>query len=311
MKRMNYLAIVLAIAMTMPAADVAAQYTGYRGGSTTTQGNPGGRRPDATPQSSPNRPNRPNQPNRPGNDRPSQPSRPNRPGNDRPEPPNRPSRPGNDRPQQPPRPNRPQQPPRPGNPGYDRPSSRPGNPGSVSRPGQYGFRPTPPPSRPYRPVFEPYRRPVPPPAYRPRPTAPLLSAIFGLPFGVDINISLGSLRRSGYHIDGYSNDEVYLRNVYDMNYSWDDGVVIYNSRGGMQSVRLYQSTYGYDPSRYNNLYSMICSQYGLPALQDYSGSEKTVTWYDRDGSHYVSLSYNYMTSNGGYPRYYTILSYGY
>lgn len=303
MKRMNFLAIALAIAMSMPAADVAAQQRGYRGGSTTTQGNPGGRRPDATPQSSPDRHSRP------GSDRPNQPNRPNKPNQpSRPEQPSRPNRPS-----QPSRPTRPEQPPRPsrpGNPGYDH-GARPGNPGSVQRPGNHGFRPVPPPARPYRPVYEPCRRPVPPPAYRPRPTAPLLSTIFGIPFGVNINISLNTLTRSGYYIDGYSNNEVYLRNVYDMNYSWDDGVVNYDSRGGMQSVRLYQSTYGYDPSRYNNLYSMLCSQYGLPALQNYTGNEKTATWYDRDGSHYVTLAYNYMTSNGGYARYYTILSYGY
>ena len=141
-------------------------------------------------------------------------------------------------------------------------------------------------------------------------TAPMLTAVFGLPFGISINISIDNLRRDGYYIDGYNNNEVYLRNVYEMNYSWDDGVVIYDSSGRMQSARLYQSTYGYDSSRFDNLYSQICSQYGLPATQKYRNGEKTVTWYDRNGSHYVSLAYNHMTSDGGYPRYYTILCYG-
>ena len=149
-----------------------------------------------------------------------------------------------------------------------------------------------------------------PPAFRPCPTAPMLTAVFGLPFGISINISIDNLRRDGYYIDGYNNNEVYLRNVYEMNYSWDDGVVIYDSSGRMQSARLYQSTYGYDSSRFDNLYSQICSQYGLPATQKYRNGEKTVTWYDRNGSHYVSLAYNHMTSDGGYPRYYTILCYG-
>lgn len=140
----------------------------------------------------------------------------------------------------------------------------------------------------------------------------MLTAVFGLPFGISINISIDNLRRDGYYIDGYNNNEVYLRNVYEMNYSWDDGVVIYDSSGRMQSARLYQSTYGYDSSRFDNLYSQICSQYGLPATQKYRNGEKTVTWYDRNGngSHYVSLAYNHMTSDGGYPRYYTILCYG-
>lgn len=138
----------------------------------------------------------------------------------------------------------------------------------------------------------------------------MLTAVFGLPFGISINISIDNLRRDGYYIDGYNNNEVYLRNVYEMNYSWDDGVIIYDSSGRMQSARLYQSTYGYDSSRFDNLYSQICSQYGLPATQKYRKGEKTVTWYDRNGSHYVSLAYNHMTSDGGYPRYYTILCYG-
>ena len=151
---------------------------------------------------------------------------------------------------------------------------------------------------------------MPPPAFRPSPTAPLLTTVFGLPFGININISIDNLRRDGYYIDGYSNNEVYLRNIYEMNYSWDDGVVIYDSRGCLQSARLYQSTYGYDSSRFDNLYLQICSQYGLPAMQKYSNGEKTITWYDRNGSHYVTLSYNRMTSGGGHPRYYTILYYG-
>lgn len=42
MKRMNYLAMVLALALSMPATYMVAQHTGYRGGTTT--GNPGGGR---------------------------------------------------------------------------------------------------------------------------------------------------------------------------------------------------------------------------------------------------------------------------
>ena len=280
MKRMNYLAMVLALALSMPATDMVAQHTGYRGGTTT--GNPGGgRRPDSNPQRQPgnNRHDRPDNKHhdRPGNDRHD------RPGNDRYD------RPGNDR--------------------YDRPnSSHHGHPGNPGNPGHYGHPGNP--GSTNRPIVRPAPRPVPPPAFRPCPTAPMLTAVFGLPFGISINISIDNLRRDGYYIDGYNNNEVYLRNVYEMNYSWDDGVVIYDSSGRMQSARLYQSTYGYDSSRFDNLYSQICSQYGLPATQKYRNGEKTVTWYDRNGSHYVSLAYNHMTSDGGYPRYYTILCYG-
>ncbi len=237
MKRMNYLAMVLALALSMPATDMVAQHTGYRGGTTT--GNPGGgRRPDSNPQRQPgnNRHDRPDNKHhdRPGNDRYD------RPGN------NRYDRPGNDRYD---RPNSSHHghPGNPGNPGH---YGHPGNPGSTNH--HHGFHPTPPPPRPYRPIVRPAPRPVPPPAFRPCPTAPMLTAVFGLPFGISINISIDNLRRDGYYIDGYNNNEVYLRNVYEMNYSWDDGVVIYDSSGRMQSARLYQSTYGYDSSRFDN-----------------------------------------------------------
>ena len=96
MKRMNYLAMVLALALSMPATDMVAQHTGYRGGTTT--GNPGGgRRPDSNPQRQPgnNRHDRPDNKHhdRPGNDRHDRPgnNRYDRPGNDRHD------RPGNDR----------------------------------------------------------------------------------------------------------------------------------------------------------------------------------------------------------------------
>ncbi len=306
------------MALSMPAFDASAQYTGYRGGSTTSSGNPGGRRPGDNSNNQSNRQNNSTRPSQPSNNnRPSQPSNNNRPSqpsnNNRPSQPsnnNRPSQPNNNRWD---RPNQQNHGYNPGyNPGYNRPNpnNRPGNPGAIQRPGNYGFRPTPPPSRPYRPVFSPYKCPVPPTSFRPYASAPILSTILGLAFGTSIDISINSLRNSGYYIDGYSNNEVYLRNVYEMNYSWDDGVVIYNG-SGMQSVRLYQSTYGYDITRYDNLYSTLCAQYGLPASTNYSNGNREVTWYDRNGSHYVSLAYDYMTSDGGYPRYYTILSYGY
>ena len=64
----------------------------------------------------------------------------------------------------------------------------------------------------------------------------LTLTVFGLPFGISINISIDNLRRDGYYIDGYNNNEVYLRNVYEMNYSWDDGVVIYDLGGRTQSA---------------------------------------------------------------------------
>ena len=187
-----------------------------------------------------------------------------------------------------------------------------GNPGGhhASRPGNPA-RPTPPPSRPYRPshCHHHHHRPVPPAHYHPCPTAPIISSIFGLPFGVSINVSLGTLRNGGYYIDGYGSDVVYLRNVSQMGFYWDDAVINYDNRG-LATITLYDSTYGYNTTRYNSLYNDICMQYGLPAYNTYGG-ETTAIWYDRYGNNYISLSYKYMSAFGGGYRYYTILSYGY
>ena len=187
-----------------------------------------------------------------------------------------------------------------------------GNPGGhhASRPGNPA-RPTPPPSRPYRPshCHHHHHRPVPPVHYHPCPTAPIISSIFGLPFGVSINVSLGTLRNGGYYIDGYGSDVVYLRNVSQMGFYWDDAVINYDNRG-LATITLYDSTYGYNTTRYNSLYNDICMQYGLPAYNTYGG-ETTAIWYDRYGNNYISLSYKYMSAFGGGYRYYTILSYGY
>ena len=186
-----------------------------------------------------------------------------------------------------------------------------GNPGGhhASRPGNPA-RPTPPPSRPYRPshCHHHHHRPVPPAHYHPCPTAPIISSIFGLPFGVSINVSLGTLRNGGYYIDGYGSDVVYLRNVSQMGFYWDDAVINYDNRG-LATITLYDSTYGYNTTRYNSLYNDICMQYGLPAYNTYGG-ETTAIWYDRYGNNYISLSYKYMSAFGGGYRY-TILSYGY
>ena len=143
----------------------------------------------------------------------------------------------------------------------------------------------------------------------PCPTAPIISSIFGLPFGVSINVSLGTLRNGGYYIDGYGSDVVYLRNVSQMGFYWDDAVINYDNRG-LATITLYDSTYGYNTTRYNSLYNDICMQYGLPAYNTYGG-ETTAIWYDRYGNNYISLSYKYMSAFGGGYRYYTILSYGY
>ena len=332
------MALITAAAMIVPSTEIyaATQYNGHRGGSSanSSQNTPGNRNSSSSNRPSNNRNNgnsgsnrNSSGSNRPSNDRNNGNSGSNRPNNDR----NHNNHGGGNHNNH-------------GNSGSNRPSNdrdhnnhgggnhnnhnnRPnndrnhnnhghghghGNPGGhhASRPGNPA-RPTPPPSRPYRPshCHHHHHRPVPPAHYHPCPTAPIISSIFGLPFGVNINVSLGTLRNGGYYIDGYGSDVVYLRNVSQMGFYWDDAVINYDNRG-LATITLYDSTYGYNTTRYNSLYNDICMQYGLPAYNTYGG-ETTAIWYDRYGNNYISLSYKYMSAFGGGYRYYTILSYGY
>ena len=295
------MALITAAAMIVPSTEIyaATQYNGHRGGSSanSSQNTPGNRNSSSSNRPSNNRNNGNSGSNRPSNDRNnnhnnhgnSGNSGSNRPSNDR----NHNNHGG-------------------GNHNNHGHGHGHGNPAGhhASRPGNPA-RPTPPPSRPYRPshCHHHHHRPVPPAHYHPCPTAPIISSIFGLPFGVSINVGLGTLRNGGYYIDGYGSDVVYLRNVSQMGFYWDDAVINYDNRG-LATITLYDSTYGYNTTRYNSLYNDICMQYGLPAYNTYGG-ETTAIWYDRYGNNYISLSYKYMSAFGGGYRYYTILSYGY
>ena len=320
------MALITAAAMIVPSTEIyaATQYNGHRGGSSanSSQNTPGNRNSSSSNRPSNNRNNgnsgsnrNSSSSNRPSNDRNHGNSGSNRPNNDRDHNNhgggnhnNHNNRPNNDRNHN----NHGG-----GNHGGGNHNNHGhghghGNPGGhhASRPGNPA-RPTPPPSRPYRPshCHHHHHRPVPPAHYHPCPTAPIISSIFGLPFGVNINVSLGTLRNGGYYIDGYGSDVVYLRNVSQMGFYWDDAVINYDNRG-LATITLYDSTYGYNTTRYNSLYNDICMQYGLPAYNTYGG-ETTAIWYDRYGNNYISLSYKYMSAFGGGYRYYTILSYGY
>lgn len=173
------------------------------------------------------------------------------------------------------------------------------------RPGQ-GPRPVvmQPPHRPYRPVMmRPHYRPVPPPAWRPANRVPVIRGILGLSFGITIGSSLDYLFNSGYTVDGYGNDIVYLRNVPALNYIWTDGALYYGP-GGLDASSFYYSTPIYDMSRYNNVYRGLVTSYGAPVTASQQGGIITSTWFGgNDG--YITLSFG---ANNG--RYLTTLTMG-
>lgn len=250
--------------------------------------------------------------NRPANNRPENRPGNNRPGNNRPD--NKPgNRPGNDRPNNHPGNNRPGHG-RPNNrPGHNRPghgwgnsAPRPGT-GSVSRP---GYRPTHivPPPRPGRPPMRPYCRPVPPPAWHPRPNCPVFAGFVGFTLGTAFSASLDYLYNNGYTVDGYGDNVVYLRNVTQLRMLWPDATLYYGPGGLVGSQFLYSTPYS-DRSRYNIVYSQLTRMYGMPVSNNNFPGGSSATWFGADGS-YIQLEYKPMVTSGGFTSHFTILQYG-
>ncbi|MEG2401691.1 MAG: hypothetical protein RSB34_02030 [Muribaculaceae bacterium] len=203
-------------------------------------------------------------------------------------------------------------------PGYDdddygyggdyHPNYRPSTPGHKRQYHQGYYLP--PPQRPYRPYCRPIPRPVPPPNYRPYYGASIIDNILGLTFGIAYATSLDYLYDNGYSVDGYDNNTVYLRNVHQMSYIWDDATLNYNSYGNLSSMQFVDSSGYRNTSRYDRLYRELCRKYGYPVTTQNTQNGFQGVWYGRGAQNYVSLEYDVNYINGQL-RYFTILSYGY
>ncbi len=193
---------------------------------------------------------------------------------------------------------------RPGNNKHNRPVSRPSvRPGANRPPVML------PPTRPGRPIYgNSWSRPTPPRNWRPAYRRSLVSDILGLTFGTAINVTLDYLYNNGYRVDGYGSQEVYLRGVRELNYYWDDATLYY-SGGGLARSQFFDSSVGYNLSRYNNVFSELCRRYGTPVSVNNYGNTRSATWFGYSGD-YIRLEYSMMDSYGGGYRYFTILTYG-
>lgn len=172
------------------------------------------------------------------------------------------------------------------------------------------WHPIAPPHRPYRPVPHYHYCPPYPVNYIPYYRAPIVNAVFGLNFGLSIRVSIDNLYDGGYHLDGYDNDKVYLRNVKYLGVNWDDAIVYYDRFDRLNNVSFYDSSNRYNMRRYNKLYKRLCREYGRPAVAHDYGNELEVSWWDRYGEHFVTLSFGSRNSFGGPSRYYTTLTIG-
>ena len=219
--------------------------------------------------------------------------RPDRPGNRQPDRP-RPNRPGNFRPGRP-QSGRPATPP-PARPGHVRPTP--------PQPPHNWSRPAPPPPHRYRVPRPIPRRPVaPPPGYRPYVHAPALRSILGITFGTVYASALTYLFNSGYTIDGYADNTIYLSDVTLLGSGWPLATLYCNNSGRLASAQFSYYT-GYSSlSRYNQIYNLLCGTYGSPLSLTADGIARQAMWYGGGGTGYITLEFYFY--NGSY---YTTLS---
>ncbi|MDE6859447.1 MAG: hypothetical protein K2J65_03425, partial [Duncaniella sp.] len=165
-----------------------------------------------------------------------------------------------------------------------------------------------PPARPYRPnMYRPHYRPTPPPRWRPARGIPAIRGILGITFGTGIGLSLDYLYNSGYTVDGYGNDVVYLRNVNELNYIWTDAALYYGANG-LDASRFYYATPYYDMTRYNAVYNNLVALYGAPVAVNSSG-QIGATWFGGNQG-YITLTFGAGNVAGGALRYITTLTFG-
>lgn len=162
-----------------------------------------------------------------------------------------------------------------------------------------------PPARPYRPKYRPIPHIAPPPHWRPNHNAPIINGILGLTFGTIYNATLDYLYSQNFTIDGYTDDIIYLRNVPQYNYNWDDVMLNYVS-GRLANAQFVYSSRHYDTNRYNSVYLTLRNTYGSPiSMRTITGGGYECMWYGGNSQGMVTLEF-YPESG----RYYTTLSFG-
>ena len=162
------------------------------------------------------------------------------------------------------------------------------------------------PARPNRIPSYKWIRPVRPGSLRPG-TVRFRNTILGITFGSALMNTLDRLYASNYSVDGYGNDAIYLRNVTEMNYRWTDATLFFTN-GRLERSQFYESSIGFNTSRYYGVMNNIRALYGEPASTSKNGKTRTATWFGAGGE-YISLEYRMLNSTGGY-RYFTILTIG-
>lgn len=146
--------------------------------------------------------------------------------------------------------------------------------------------------------------------YKTRTDIASIGDILGLAFYSTIKAGLDYLFEKDYYIDGYDDNTVYLRDVNQLDFDWDDVNLNY-SNGQLDNAQFIYSTSKNDETRYNAVYKELCRLYGDPVVLEYNAYTPSgyAAWYGLGDKNYVTLEYYKDYSNSGKKRYYTILSY--
>lgn len=209
------------------------------------------------------------------------------------------------------------------NPGNHAPKPNPGggnnynprpNPGHGNHynprpnPGYHHPAPPRPPHRPHRPNIFWSHRPAPPPAFRPHYHLTPLQAIIGFAVGTTLNASLSYLYANNYVVDGYADNQLFLRNVSAFNTVWPDAVLTYTN-GCLSTGNFSYSTPYYDSTCYNRVFGVLSNTYGAPVSTVRQNNGWSATWWGYD-NRYLTLDFRPYYAVDGTLRYYTTLTVG-
>ena len=130
---------------------------------------------------------------------------------------------------------------------------------------------------------------------------PTIGGVLGLTWGTSFSNCLNYLYYSGYYIDGYMDNIVYITDVNLLGYDWDDVMLQFDGNDNLDYVEFVSFSEGYNTSRFYSLYNYLCSMYGSPV----SYNNAMYSWYGGDGIGYVNLGLQYTADYN-----YTVLAFG-
>lgn len=133
--------------------------------------------------------------------------------------------------------------------------------------------------------------------------------MLGLAFNTTINVSINALINSGYNVDGYDNNTVFINDVRQLGMLWPYASLYYNNAGLLTAGEFVYSTIGYNTSRYYAAYNQLCSLYGPPVSVNNRGQSLSASWWGLNNQ-YVSLNFDFRQPVAGDYRYYTTLTFG-